>query len=72
MLGQLSAQMDAIDREKRLAERAAIRAQMDEIATLGSPLAELNELADLLVQAALVAAGYHQHHRGEWRKRRGN
>jgi hypothetical protein len=29
---------------------------------------ELDELADRLARAALVAAGYRQHKRGEWRK----
>ena len=72
VLGQLAAQMDAIDREKRLAERAAARAEWDEMATLDAPVEKFNDLADLLVQAALFAAGYHQHNRGEWRKRRGD
>jgi hypothetical protein len=31
----------------------------------------LNELADLVARAALAAAGYVQHDRGEWRKKRG-
>jgi hypothetical protein len=32
----------------------------------------LKDLTDLLLQGALMAEGYHQHHRGEWRRRRGN
>ncbi len=28
-------------------------------------------LTDALASAALLEAGYHRHHRGEWRKRRG-
>jgi hypothetical protein len=32
----------------------------------------LGETTDLLARAALLAAGFHQHKRGEWRKRRGN
>jgi hypothetical protein len=31
---------------------------------------ELSELLDGLTAAALIAAGYHQHHCGAWRKRR--
>jgi hypothetical protein len=34
-------------------------------------VSRLDELADLLARAALVAAGFHQHKRGEWRARRG-
>jgi hypothetical protein len=30
----------------------------------------LKELTDLLLKAALLSEGYHQHHRGEWRRRR--
>jgi len=29
------------------------------------------DLTDALVHVALLDAGYHRHHRGEWRKRRG-
>lgn len=69
-LGELAARLDAIDREKRAVERAAARAERQEIDALDAPLNELDELADLLVRAALLAAGFHQHHRGNWRKRR--
>jgi hypothetical protein len=27
-------------------------------------------LVDILLNAALIAAGFHQHHRGAWRRRR--
>jgi hypothetical protein len=30
----------------------------------------VNEMADLAARAALLAAGFHLHKRGEWRKRR--
>jgi hypothetical protein len=69
-LGELAAQLDAIERDKRETERGFARAQRDEIATLDASLGELNRLADLVVQAALLAAGFHQHNRGNWRKRR--
>ncbi|MGD9893490.1 MAG: hypothetical protein AB7R89_17845 [Dehalococcoidia bacterium] len=38
--------------------------------TAEATLAALCETTDLLVRAALLSAGYHQHHRGEWRRRR--
>src|SRR5262249_45795361 len=69
-IGQLAAQMDAIDREKREADRAFLKAQHDEIAALDAPLDHLTELTDLLVRAALLAAGFRRHNRGEWRRRR--
>lgn len=70
-VGELAAQLDAINRQKRGAERDALQTELDAVAALDAPLAELDELADLLARAALAAAGYVQHHCGEWRKRRG-
>src|SRR5262249_39519246 len=67
----LVAQMDTLEREKREAVRAARRAARAELDALDGPLNELHDLADLVARAALVAAGYRQHHRGEWRRRRG-
>ena len=69
--GVLVAQLDALRRQKRDDERAAGRAERDAVAALDAPLAELNELADLVARTALAAAGYAQHKRGEWRKKRG-
>jgi len=51
-------------RRQREAEERADRAR------LAAALAKLDALADLSFRAALEAAGYHQHARGPWRKRR--
>ncbi len=67
---QLASQLDALERQEREARRAALLAERAELEALDAPLDELNQLADLLARAALVAAGYRQHKRGEWRKRR--
>jgi len=69
--GELASQFEALKREEREVERAQVKAEHDELAELDAPLSELNELADVLVQATLLAAGFHQHNRGNWRKRRG-
>ncbi len=71
-LGELAARLDALERQKREADRDAARADLEEVAALDGPLGELNELANLLAEAALVAAGFRRHNRGEWRKRRGD
>jgi hypothetical protein len=68
---EVAAQLDASHRADREAEKAARRAEKDELAALDGPLNELNETADLLARAALVAAVFRQHKRGEWRKKRG-
>jgi hypothetical protein len=65
---ELAARLDALEREEREAERAAERAEPE---ALDAPLDELDGLADLLAHAGLLAAGFGQHHRGEWRRRRG-
>ena len=69
-VADLAAQMDALERQQREAERAARQAKRAELDALDAPLDELNDLAELLTRAALLAAGFHQHKRGEWRKQR--
>src|SRR5262245_30187039 len=66
----LAAKMDASERREREAKRAALRAARAELDALDGPVNELDELADLVARTALLAAGFHQHKRGEWRKRR--
>jgi hypothetical protein len=67
---ELAAQMDAINRADRQAERDAWRAEREEAEALDAGVRELDELADLLARAALLVAGYRQHKRGEWRRKR--
>jgi hypothetical protein len=62
-----------LEAEARAGRRQAAEAEKrerDELAALDAALAPLDELADALTAAALVAAGFHRHHRGAWRKRR--
>ena len=68
--GELAAQTDALKRRQREEEAAAWRAERERMEALEAPVDELCEATKLLAQAALLAAGYHQHNRGEWRKRR--
>lgn len=69
-IGELAAQLDALGRGKREADRATARAERERVVALDEPLSELNELAAELIRAVLIAAGFHQHKRGEWRKKR--
>ena len=69
-LAELVAQMDALEQEKRLLDVLELRDEKAELAVLDDNLKALSEQTDLVARAALLAAGFHQHKRGEWRKRR--
>jgi hypothetical protein len=69
-LAEMMAMLDASDRAEREALMEARRAEKAELESLGAGVKELDELTDQLARAALVAAGYRQHKRGEWRRSR--
>jgi hypothetical protein len=69
-VAELAAELDALDRAQREEAREARRAIDAELAAIDGPLTELNTLAEGLATAALLAAGYRRHHRGQWRKTR--
>ena len=59
---------------RRLEREAAARerhAEQERLREAEAPLRQLCELTDVLARAALVAAGFNQHARGLWRRRRG-
>jgi hypothetical protein len=58
-----AAAADEARRRQQFADRAALEA-------LDADAAELDALAELFAHAALLVAGYRQHDRGQWRKRR--
>ena len=70
LVAELAAQQDAEGRAEKLAEQEHLHHEAARWASTAAPLTELSRLVDGLTAAALIAAGYHQHHRGEWRKRR--
>ena len=66
LLGQmndLAAQRRQFKAESDRAERAALDALQQDVA-------DACELVEQLTRVVLVLAGYHQHDRGQWRKRR--
>jgi hypothetical protein len=71
---ELMADLDALEREKGRQEARldaeALRKEKAKLDALDADIEALIEATDVLAHAALVAAGYHQHKRGEWRKRR--
>jgi hypothetical protein len=70
-VAELTARIDALCQAQRRLEGEKAREESVRWELADAPLRQLERCTDLLVRAALVLAGYHQHHRGEWRKRRG-
>jgi hypothetical protein len=70
ILGELAARMDAEERQRREEEAVAWKEERERIRKLEGPIEELSESTNLLVRAVLLASGYRQHNRGEWRLRR--
>jgi hypothetical protein len=66
----LFAEIDRHDRQVEADNAEIDRQEVKEADDLERALDELTERAQALAAVALKAAGYHQHHRGEWRKRR--
>ena len=70
VLGELAACTDELKRREREERAAADREERELLEALDAPFTEAWEATEVLYRAALVAAGYRQHKRGEWRKRR--
>jgi hypothetical protein len=69
-IAEIAAQTDARERAYCKAEAEAKREERKRLGTADDAVTELCEAVDNLTRATLLAAGYHQHHRGEWRRRR--
>lgn len=68
-LAILALKHDTEERQRRQAERNAMRASMETETIIDRRLAEAESKVKAIVRAALKAAGYHQH-KGTWRKKR--
>lgn len=69
--GVRAKQAAAEDAQKK-ATREHERADRREWESVDNHIAQLHQLTKLLSHAHLVSAGYYQHNRGEWRRRRQN
>ena len=67
--GQLIAQLDELERLQRKEEEASWREEWDRLQRSAEFLRELEEAAEILSRAQLLAAGFHKH-KGEWRRLR--
>ena len=65
-----SAQLDRLDRQSEAAAKALARSQRDEMEARDREAKAAFDAVTLAVAAALESLGFHQHARGQWRKRR--
>jgi hypothetical protein len=70
--GQRAAEEDAGRRAARKEEQARLEALRAEWRERERERERLEARADALLRGSLLVAGYRQHDRGEWRKRRGD
>lgn len=73
-VGELAEQLDEIQRTNRqLARKSAADPQIADLGLGASKILEdFDALADRIGRALMISAGFHQHKRGNWRRRRGN
>src|SRR5438874_11562057 len=69
-VAELAATGDALRRVEKEAARRRRQAERAARERAEAPLLALCELTDVLTRASLVLAGFHQHDRGAWRRRR--
>ncbi len=69
-LAEIASKLDAIEREERTVEAERRRRHQERLESADAAVDALCHSAEVLARVALLAAGYHRHDRGEWRKRR--
>ena len=70
IVGELAAEADLLARQDREDHRQLLKQEQERLRLLDGLLAAAEGLSRGQAAAALRAAGYHQHHRGEWRRKR--
>ena len=70
LLGELAAEMDAEKRTERERQRQAWQSEREQFEALDEQVKEFDNACTAPMRDVLEQAGYHQHKRGEWRKRR--
>jgi hypothetical protein len=69
-IGELAAAADSLRRAARRSAAEARRVEQDRWLAALAPLLELSRAVDVVVRATLLTAGYHQHSRSSWRRKR--
>ena len=66
----VAAELDEAERLRRKEEAAYWKAERERLERSVAFLQELEEVAEVLTRAHLLASGFHQH-KGQWRRQRG-
>jgi hypothetical protein len=72
LAGERAATEDAARRAQRGVAAEVRRAEQERLTDLDATLTAFDAALETLTRAVLMTAGYHRHHRGEWRKQRDN
>ncbi len=64
------ADVDSLEREQRRQEALEWQRERARYGAVDAALAAFCQACDEVLERELMAAGYHRHHRGEWRRRR--
>ncbi len=67
---EAAAQALATRRKQRAADRLAVENAESKLRAVDELMGELDEAATLLLEAVLIAEGFHRENYGPWRKRR--
>jgi hypothetical protein len=67
--GSLMAEMVALERLERAADREELREQREEFMTEGAAVSEWFDGVQAVADVAMIAAGFHKH-KGQWRRKR--
>jgi hypothetical protein len=71
LVAELQAIVDEANRGSERTRMEAVKAEHERLEELDAELDAACGVIGLIARAALVAAGYRQHKRGEWRLKRG-
>jgi hypothetical protein len=69
-LARTAHERDVVSRAAEEHRRQEERGELEKLEALAAPVLEVDEAAEVLARAALVAGGYRRH-KGEWRLARG-
>ena len=67
--GSLMAEMVALERLERAADREQLREELEEFGAEETAVLEWFDRVQVVADAALIAAGFHKH-KGQWRRKR--